>query len=191
MAETEKVGVQKTINPDVLGLWCFAFATFLGNVSSMGFWGETSMMIGTAVFLGGIGQIIAGWFCNQRNDLFGLVAFTCFGLFWVANGIESLFIGVGLLKSPALLESGWYLCLWSIFSFMLMMGSLKKTRVLTVTLLFVVLLLVFKMLGVWCSSSILIDLGSICGIVSAVLAMYIAFYNFITALVGKCWLPMR
>ncbi len=187
----ERIEVQKQINPDVLGLWAFAFATFLGNVSSLGFWGETSMMIGTAIFLGGVGQIIGGWFCNQRNDLFGLVAFTCFGLFWVANGVESLLLGVGLLKSPALLETGWYLCLWTVFSLMLTLGSLKKTRVLTVTLVFVVLLLFLKMIGVWCGCKALIDIGSVCGIISAVLAMYIAFYNFITALVGKCWLPMR
>ncbi len=181
---------RKPINPDVLGLWCFAFATFLGNVSSLGFWGNTAMMIGTAVLLGGIGQIIAGYYCNQRDDLFSLVAFTCFGLFWIADGLEAFFQGIGLVKGVGLLETGWYLCCWSVFSLMLFLGSLKKPRLLSITLFFVVLLLAFKMLGVWCNYTTLIDIGSICGIISAVLAMYIGYYNFISALTGKCKLPM-
>lgn len=191
MEVEEKIKIQKPINPDVLGLWAFAFATFLGNVSSLGFWGDTSMMIGTALVLGGIGQVIGGWFCNQRDDLFGLVAFTSFGLFWVANGIEAVFTSLKIFSGPGLLETGWYLCLWTLFTLMLLLGSLKKTRVLTITLLFVVLLLFLKMLGVWCQSKVLIDIGSICGIISAVMAMYIAYYNFILALLGKCRLPMK
>ena len=55
MEVEEEIKIQKPINPDVLGLWAFAFATFLGNVSSLGVWGDTSMMIGTALVLGGIG----------------------------------------------------------------------------------------------------------------------------------------
>ncbi len=183
--------IQKPINPDTLGLWAFAFATFLGNVSSLGFWGDTTMMVGTALVLGGIGQVIGGWFCNQRDDLFGLVAFTCFGLFWIANGVEAVFASLKIFTGPGLLETGWYLCLWTVFTLMLLLGSLKKTRILTITLLFVVLLLFFKMLGVWLQLKVLIDIGSICGIISAVLAMYIAYYNFISALTGKCRLPMK
>ena len=99
----------KVVNPDALGLWAFSFATFLGNLSSLGCFGETSMMIGTALFFGGLGQIIGGFFCNQRQDLFGLVAFTSFGLFWVANGFEAFFLGMGILKEATITGSVWYL----------------------------------------------------------------------------------
>lgn len=178
------------VNPDVVGLWGFAFATLLSNISSLGYWGETSMMVGTAIFLGGLGQLIAGILCNQREDFFGLVAFTSFGLFWIANGFESFFLGIGVLKEATVTGSVWYLACWALFSLMLTLGSLKKERFLTWTLVFVVLLLFFKMLGAAFNFGILTDLGSWCGIICAVMAIYLAFNNFLKGMLGK-GLPIK
>ncbi len=48
-------------NPDPLGLFGFAFATFLGNAVTLGFYGGTSgQLIFECMFLGGIMQLIAG-----------------------------------------------------------------------------------------------------------------------------------
>lgn len=178
------------VNPDVLGLWGFAFATLLGNISSLGYFGQTSMMIGTALFLGGFGQLIAGYYCNQREDLFGLVAFSSFGLFWIANGVESFFLGLGMLKEATLTGSVWYLACWTVFVIMLTVGSVKGLRFLTATLVFVALLLFFKMLGVALGAQWLIDLGSWCGIICALMAIYLAFNNFMKGLLGH-GLPIK
>ena len=184
---------QKTnqISPDIVGLWGFSFATLLDNIASLGFWTEQSMMIGTAIFLGGIAQFVCGMMCFRLKDVFGLVAFTFFGLFWMANGTETFMVSVGLIKSSSVLATGWYLCLWTLFALMLTLGCLKKPKTLFYTLVFVTLLLFFKMLGVWCHSNGLIIVGSICGIICAVMAIYLAVASFLNQLLGDKTIPVK
>lgn len=175
---------------DVLGLWGFAFATLLDNISALGFWGQSGLMIGTAILLGGIAQIICGFFCNQRDNLSGTITFLSFGLFWLASGLETFLLQLHLLEQPTLLGSGWYLAMWAVFVIMLLIGSLKSDRFLTATLFFVALLLIFKMFGAWLNSSIMNDLGAIAGIISAVMAIYMGMAGYINTMLDKKVLPI-
>ena len=68
--ENKVIENKGNINPDVVGLWGFSFATLLDNIATLGFWSEQSMMVGTAIFLGGIAQFVCGMMCFKLKDIF-------------------------------------------------------------------------------------------------------------------------
>jgi len=72
-------------NPAPLGLLCFGMTTLLLMYIDMG-WVEHDFEIqiyGTAVFLGGVGQIIVAIFEIIKGSSFSFAVFGCYGAFWL------------------------------------------------------------------------------------------------------------
>ena len=92
----EQISNQKVMDPSTFGLWGFAFATLLGNISALGAFCASSMLINNGIFLGGVAQFVTGMLCARRNNLAGLVTFGFFGLFWMIAGFEGLMGALGI-----------------------------------------------------------------------------------------------
>ncbi|MGL5683908.1 MAG: acetate uptake transporter [Marinifilaceae bacterium] len=188
--ETQEVKITN-IDPTVLGLWGFSFATLLSNISALGFFPESNLILGAAIFLGGVIQVITGMLCYKNRDLFGVVTFVCFGFFWIANGVDYLFVHFGWTPAASSLASGWYSFCWTLFVLMLFLASLKKSVFLAITLFFVDMLLFFNMLGAWMESPLMSNIGAVCGVICASMAIYLAFAQFFLALNGKSYIPLK
>src|SRR5690348_4740211 len=73
-------------NPAPLGLSGFALTTFVLSLVNAGILAEknTAIVIGLAVFYGGIAQLLAGMWEFRTGNTFGATAFTSYGAFWLS-----------------------------------------------------------------------------------------------------------
>ena len=73
-------------DPGPLGLAAFAGTTFVLSVFNSGMANDTgsAVVIGLALFYGGIGQLLAGMWEFRKNNTFGALAFTSYGAFWLS-----------------------------------------------------------------------------------------------------------
>ncbi|KAK9475799.1 putative ammonium permease [Lipomyces japonicus] len=143
---------RKFANPAPLGLCAFALTTFvlcLTNVQARGV-SESSVVIGLAYFYGGIVQALAGMWEMAVENTFGATALTSFGGFWLAfAALETNAFGIASgYSSPVHLSYaiGFFLLGWFIFTFVLVLCTLRST--VAFFLLFFFLDLAFLFLGV-------------------------------------------
>ena len=114
-------------NPGALGLAAFGLNTVLLQIHNIG-WIDSYMPLIYGIFWGGIAQIIAGIIDGKRGDTFGLTAFCSYGLFWIGIAMAFVFQWTGIVTLD---NSGlaWTFVMWAIFTFFMMIGTLKMTFV--------------------------------------------------------------
>src|SRR5437764_3418944 len=116
-------------NPAPLGLCGFALTTFVLSSINAGWFpaGATNIVVGLALFYGGLAQLLAGMWEFRTGNTFGATAFTSYGAFWLSfavifipgSGILAAFIPKGgTAPDPAILHPalGVYLLGWTIFT---------------------------------------------------------------------------
>jgi uncharacterized protein len=178
-------------NPDPLGLFGFAFATFLGNAATLGLYAGTSgQVIFECMFLGGFVQLIAGLQDYKNRNLFGATAFTGFGFFWIVFGAVSWLSYVHLIAAADGATIGWYHLLWAVFVFALVGTSFALTKFLTATVIFVDAGLVLIALGAFGSIDAATKLGAASLVISALLALYIGLAQMWNLTYGRTVLPL-
>jgi succinate-acetate transporter protein len=133
-----------TANPAPLGLFAFGMTTVLLNLHNAGFYGMSSMILAMGIFYGGSAQVIAGVMEWKKNNTFGTVAFTSYGMFWLTLVGLVLLPNIGfpvkpgatagtfapLVASPDGTAFGCYLAVWGLFTAGLFLGTLRLSRAL-------------------------------------------------------------
>ena len=167
-------------NPAPLGLSAFALTTFLLSSTNAGLilpavTGALAV-IATALFYGGIAQILAAMWEFRNGNTFAGTAFTSYGAFWLAVGYS---IQNKLILSPT--AFGYFLLGWTIFTGIMLLGSLRINWALIAV--FAALFLTFLSLAVaeLGGGSTFGILGGWLGILTALLAWYTA----LAGLLGK------
>jgi len=187
-------------NPAPLGLSAFALTTFVLSSVNAGFIVPsvgvgTNIVVGLALFYGGIVQLLAGMWEFRSGNTFGATAFSSYGGFWLALGF--VFIpGSGILdsfaKSPAALHPalGLFLLGWTIFTGMMFLGALRSNMALIA--LFALLFLTFLALTIaeLGGGTTFTVLGGWLGILTALVAWYTALAGVLTASKGVFSLPV-
>ncbi|KAI9891693.1 MAG: hypothetical protein M1814_002443 [Vezdaea aestivalis] len=144
---------RKFANPAPLGLSAFALTTFilsLLNLNTRNLLGMNSIVIGSAFAYGGLVQLLAGMWEMAVGNTFGATALSSYGGFWIAVAI-TLTGSFGVEEAyatPAEFEDafGFFLMGWFIFTFILLMCTLRST--VAFFFLFFTLDLAFLMLGI-------------------------------------------
>src|SRR6266700_4245586 len=90
-AERAEAAAPAVANPAPLGLSAFALTTFVLSSSNAGFLFPAvgaggDVVIGLALFYGGLVQLIAGIQEFRAGNTFGATAFCSYGVFWLALG---------------------------------------------------------------------------------------------------------
>jgi succinate-acetate transporter protein len=179
-----------TANPAPLGLFGFALTTALLNIHNAGFTGLDSMILAMGIFYGGIGQILVGYSEWKKNNTFGTVAFTSYGLFWLTLVGLILMPKFGLAEKPSELAMAFYLGIWGLFSFGLWVGTFRLNRALQVTFgLVVALFWSLTLRDLTGSEAIGITAGWI-GIACAAAAFYTGMAQVLNPLYGRELLPL-
>ena len=121
-----------------------------------------------------------------RGNTFGTVAFCSYGAFWWAFALFVEYFAHGV---PAAFV-GWWLCMWGVFSLFMWIGSLALNRALQ--LVFLALWITFFLLAgaEWTGSAALHVAGGYVGLVTAVLAFYLAAAEVINETHGRAVLPI-
>jgi len=147
---------RKFANPAPLGLSAFALTTFvlsLINVRARGL-AENNLVIGLAFGYGGLVQLLAGMWEMAVGNTFGATALSSYGGFWLSFAIILTPGGFEIVDSiekaggaKAVNDSlGFYLMGWFIFTFILLICTLRST--VAFFLLFFTLDLAFLMLSI-------------------------------------------
>jgi len=180
---------RKFANPAPLGLSAFALTTFVLSLINLGTRGITgpNIVVGAAFAYGGLVQLLAGMWEMAIGNTFGATALSSYGGFWISvaiiltpGGFEiaaSLTTAAGS-EVPFLNSFGIFLMGWFIFTFLLLICTLRST--VAFFSLFFTLDLAFLMLGIGylenstgAPNTACIKAGGVFGI----LAAFIAWYN--------------
>ena len=188
MAEVKPVPIA---NPAPLGLSGFALTTFVLSLVNTGILVEknTAIVIGLAVFYGGIAQLLAGMWEFRTGNTFGATAFTSYGAFWLS--FAALLIpgfGVVLDTTSANSALGVYLLGWTIITGILMLGSFRVNGATAVVFVLLFITFLFLAIGKLTSSGPTASgwtvLGGWVGVVTAIAAWYTALAGVLSYVNG-------
>lgn len=130
----------KQADPTPLGLLGFGMATLLLNLDNVGIIKMTVVVVGMAIALGGVAQLIAGFLHYRNGNTFGGTSSTAFSLFWFSL-IFIWYNPSGEMLPVDDMSMGFYLLIWAIFTLCMFICSLKMGRLAQITFLALTILL--------------------------------------------------
>lgn len=133
----KNVSNRKLANPAPLGLAGFAMTTFLLSLINLGTLGlsNSSIIISLGFAYGGLIQLLAGMWEMAVGNTFGATALSSYGGFWISFAIILTPGGFNIMETMAKTEGeggalnllGLYLVGWFIFTFLMMLCTMKST----------------------------------------------------------------
>ena len=171
-------------NPAPLGLSAFALTTFVLSSANAGLFTGDKIVIGLALFYGGIAQILAGMWEFRTGNTFGATAFTSYGAFWVAVGYS-----VQNALIPNATAFGFFLLGWTIFTAIMFLGTFRLNGALISVFFFLTLTFLFLTIGALGGASGMTTFGGWLGIITAVLAWYTALAGVLASTNSAIKLP--
>jgi len=183
-AERPASAAATTANPAPLGLSAFALTTFVLSAANAGLISAPNIVLGLALFYGGLVQLVAGIQEFRAGNTFGATAFCSYGGFWLAVGVifTPAFGVIDAYKAGGLGTAlGFFLLGWTIFTGLMFLGTLRINMALIVVfaLLFVTFLLLA--LGALTGSAGLTVFGGWLGIITALGAWYTALAGILAS----------
>ena len=187
----------KTIaDPAPLGLGAFALTTFLLSMVNSGLIPKSTgpVVLGVALFYGGIVQVLAGMWEFRKGNTFGALAFSSFGAFWLSFwAYDTMYAGEIAKVNPDDVKtaSGWFLLAWGIFTVIMVIASLRTTVLLAG--LFTILAITFFLLafGALAGSATLTKTGGYFGIATALWAWLLCLAGVAASTFGRPIIPNR
>lgn len=175
-------------NPAPLGLMGFGMTTVLLNLHNLGLFPMSSMFLAMGIFYGGIAQIIAGVMEFRKGNMFGMTAFTSYGLFWLSLVYLILNPVGGPQLSPDNGSMAAYMFMWGLFTFMMFFGTLKASRALQTV--FMSLAILFFLLAASRAFPSLLIIAGLDGILCGFSAFYLSLAEVMNESLGRAFLPI-
>ncbi|KAI0791848.1 GPR1/FUN34/yaaH family-domain-containing protein, partial [Abortiporus biennis] len=166
-------------NPGPLGLFSFASTTFilsLYNVQARGIT-HPNVVVGMALGVGGLAQLLAGMWEFACGNTFGATAFSSYGGFWLSYA--ALFIpGSGILDAYAdhgelASALGIYLITWAMVTFLLLIGATRRNAGLIALFAFLTITFILLAAGEFSGHVGVSKAGGAVGIATAMIAYYV------------------
>ncbi len=125
----------KLANPAPLGLMGFGMITVLLNLHNSGLYPQESMILSMGIFYGAFAQIIAGIMEYRNRNMFGMTAFTSYGLFWISLVVMIILPKTGWIQPVSQAGMAAYLFMWGLFTALMSVSALRLNyAILTVFL---------------------------------------------------------
>jgi succinate-acetate transporter protein len=181
-------------NPAPLGLSAFALTTFVLSSANAGWISAGNVVLGLALFYGGLVQLIAGIQEFRAGNTFGATAFCSYGGFWLAFGaiLTPAFGIVAAYPKSADLHTalGFFLLGWAIFTGLMFLGTLRSNMALIAV--FGLLFLTFLALAIaeFGGGSVFGTIGGYLGILTALAAWYTALAGILASSKSMFTLPV-
>lgn len=176
-------------NPAPLGLSAFALTTFVLSLVNVEARGVTipNIVVGLAFFYGGLAQLVAGMFAVAEgvSGNFGAVALSSYGGFWgswAALYVESFGIAASYDNEEEFRNAvGLYLVGWFIFTFFIMLLTLKSTLAFFSIFFFLSITFLLLAISEFKNSVAVKKAGGVFGLITA----FAAWYNAYAGLANK------
>lgn len=133
IADTQPVQSPPYANPAAVGLGAFGATTLLLQFHNFGLIGS-GVVMWLAFAFGGLAQFIAGFQEFKTGNNFGFAAFTTYGSFWIALAFIFLTLNMHWFNISNI-DIGWFLVIFTIFTFVYLFGAMKQTSALSVVFL--------------------------------------------------------
>jgi len=176
-------------NPAPLGLSAFAATTFVLSLINLSARNVTTpnIVLGMAFFYGGLCQLLAGMWEFATGNTFGATALSSYGGFWLSYAVI-LTPGFNVTGAYAtqpdkrMVENaiGFYLMAWFIFTFIMLVCTLRTTVAFVFLFLTLDLAFLFLALHVLLDMPVLQKAGGAFGLLAAFTAWYCALANLLT-----------
>ncbi|KZP03682.1 hypothetical protein FIBSPDRAFT_807548 [Athelia psychrophila] len=167
-------------NPGALGLFSFASTALVLSFINVQTRGVTTpnVVVGMAIFTGGLTQLLAGMWSFPRGNTFGATIFSSYGAFWMSYA-TILIPSSGVIasySSPAELDNalGIYLMTWFIFTILMSIGAARTNIAFIALFFFLSLTFLFLALAKLMNSVACNTAGGAIGIVTAIITYYCA-----------------
>jgi succinate-acetate transporter protein len=177
-------------DPAPLGLAGFALTTFMLSCFNSGLAPASveGVVLGVALFYGGIAQLLAGMWEFAKGNTFGALAFSSYGAFWMSFWFLVSHAG-DLPKADAAKGVGVFLLAWTIFTIYMTVVASRITGLLFA--LFAVLSLTFAFLtiGKFGGSVGMTKVGGYLGLLTAFVAWYASFAGVLNGTAKRVIMP--
>ncbi len=187
-ADTQRAAAASSsiANPGPLGLCGFALTTFVLSSANAGLFTatDTKIVIGLALFYGGLAQLLAGMWEFKTGNTFGATAFTSYGAFWLAVGAS---LQLNLITDHT--AFGFFLLGWTIFTLIMFLGTFRINTALVVVFGLLTLTFLALTLGEFGVSGMGV-IGGYLGIVTALGAWYTAAAGILDSVKSSFTLPV-
>ena len=172
-----------TANPAPLGLCAFALTTFVLSAANAQLYAGPQIVLGLALFYGGLAQLLAGMWEFRIGNTFGATAFSSYGAFWMAFAATIQF---KLVQDNSAL--GFFLLGWTIFTAIMFLASFRTS--IAVMLLFALLTLTFLALTLGAFGFPVGPWGGYLGIATALVAWYAGLAGLLNSTKSPFTLPI-
>jgi uncharacterized protein len=195
-------------DPAPLGLAAFALTTFLLSAKNAGWMTHATgnSWLGYAFAYGGLVQLLAGMWEFRNRNVFGAVAFSTYGGFWIGLGLWVQFVvnpAVAAIRPATAAATvsalnhdlGWILLAFFIFNtYMLVLSTQVNLAVFGVFLTLGVTEIILSIGNFNAGSALLptgtIKFGGYVGLLTAVVAWYTSFALVSRGMAGKLKFPV-
>lgn len=179
-----------TADPTALGITSFGIALFTLSFANAGLVGPNaaSVFVPLALITALIHffAVLSGF---KKGELFTVVVFGIYGMFWAVFGL----IYVGIAAKLFTLETGelfWFLIAYTVFTLYVLIASLVTNKAVIWTLF--VLLIVFILLDIGFAGAgnmTFVHWGGYVGILDGLMALYISAMILLNTMYGRSVLP--
>lgn len=190
MEETKVQVVHEAIaDPTTLGITSFGLALFTLSFANAGLVGANAASIFVPLALiTALIHFFTMWYGFQKNELFTVVVFGIYGMFWAVFGL--IFVGAAaklfIVDAPTLLI---FLIAYTIFTVYVFIASLVTNKAVIITLL--ALLITFILLDIGAAGNPQFTVwGGYVGIIDGLLALYISAAGLLNTMYGRSVLPV-
>ena len=185
-------------NPAVVGLAGFGATTLLLQFHNLGLCGS-GVVFCLALAFGGMAQLIAGFQEFSTGNNFGYCAFSAYGAFWIA--LAGIFYILELQTTPGQTfihefikitpkDIGWFMVTFTIFSCILLIGSLAIHTAMFLTFLTLVLGFIGLDMHFLAGNKEIVTITAIDLAICALLAWYMMAHVIFLQVFGRDVLPV-
>src|SRR5437764_3726137 len=189
------VAASPIADPAPLGLAAFALTTFVlsaHNASAFGFGTHgPTIVVGLALFYGGLAQFMAGMWSFRRGNTFTATAFSTYGAFWLAVGTYLALVTFGKVAVADITVSlGWFFLGFLIFNTYMMFWALRVNLAVFLVFLTLGLTELVLMWGNFAGNMDIVHWGGWLGTITALVDWYTSAADVITGIRARPHLPV-
>jgi succinate-acetate transporter protein len=179
-----------TANPAPLGLMGFGMTTVLLNLHNAGLITLSSMILAMGLCYGGVGQVIAGVMEWKKQNTFGTLAFTSYGLFWISLVVLLVFPRMNWAAAPDKSSMAAYLMLWGFFTLLMFFGTLRANKALMIVFGSLTILFFLLAAGDLTGNEAITRVAGWEGLFVGLSAMYLGIAQVLNESYGRVVLPI-
>ena len=180
-----------TAGAGALGLLGYGMPGVLLGLANAGIIQAGSVILGMAIFMGGVAMFTAGLMEWKKGNTYGMAAYGSYGLFWFSFAALVILPVLGFAKDTGGQSAmAAYLALWGLFTLILFIGSLKMSRALQFVLGTLALVFFLEAIGAATGSGMFTVLAGYIGIISGLAAIYTALAPVLNDIYGRTIAPL-